>query len=65
MGSGLALSHSWGIFHTMVRPLRIEFPGALYHVTSPGNGRAAIYLDDWHGGVFLNHDTLDASTGYP
>lgn len=30
----------------MARPLRIEFPGALYHVTSRGNARAAIYIDD-------------------
>jgi REP element-mobilizing transposase RayT len=30
----------------MTRPLRLEFPGALYHVTSRGNARAAIYADD-------------------
>ncbi len=30
----------------MSRPLRLEFPGALYHVTARGNGRADIYLDD-------------------
>jgi len=30
----------------MTRPLRIEFPGALYHVTSRGNAQAAIFLDD-------------------
>ncbi len=30
----------------MARPLRIEFAGALYHVTSRGNGREAIYWDD-------------------
>ena len=28
----------------MARPLRIEFPGAVYHVTSRGNGQADIYL---------------------
>ena len=38
----------------MARPLRIEFPGALYHVTSRGNGRAAIYLDDRDREAFLN-----------
>lgn len=27
----------------MARPLRIEFAGALYHVTSRGDGREAIY----------------------
>lgn len=30
----------------MARPLRIEFPGGLYHVTSRGDRREAIYLDD-------------------
>ena len=29
----------------MARPLRLEFPGAVYHVTSRGNGRQAIFLD--------------------
>jgi putative transposase len=30
----------------MARPLRIEFPNALYHITSRGNRREDIYLDD-------------------
>ena len=30
----------------MARPLRIEFPGALYHVTARGNARAPIFLED-------------------
>lgn len=30
----------------MARPLRLEFPGALYHLTARGNARARIYLDD-------------------
>ncbi|MFC2095870.1 transposase [Candidatus Bipolaricaulota bacterium] len=30
----------------MARPLRIEFEGALYHVTSRGNAGQAIFLDD-------------------
>jgi hypothetical protein len=30
----------------MVRPLRLEFPGALYHVTARGDRREAIYLND-------------------
>jgi putative transposase len=30
----------------MARPLRLEFAGALYHVTSRGDGREAIYLSD-------------------
>ncbi|MFH1142435.1 MAG: transposase, partial [Candidatus Uhrbacteria bacterium] len=30
----------------MARPLRIEFPGATYHVTSRGNARNDIFLSD-------------------
>jgi REP element-mobilizing transposase RayT/predicted DNA-binding protein (UPF0251 family) len=30
----------------MARPLRVEFPGAIYHVTSRGNAREDIFLDD-------------------
>jgi REP element-mobilizing transposase RayT len=30
----------------MVRPLRIEFPGALYHVIARGNERRAVFRDD-------------------
>jgi len=30
----------------MSRPLRIEFPGATYHVTSRGDRREAIFSDD-------------------
>ena len=30
----------------MSRPMRIEFPGAVYHVTSRGDRREAIYRDD-------------------
>ncbi|AXA92748.1 transposase [Massilia sp. YMA4] len=30
----------------MTRPLRLEFPGACYHVTSRGDRREAIYRDD-------------------
>src|SRR5512143_1057553 len=30
----------------MTRPLRLEYHGALYHVTSRGDGREDIYLDD-------------------
>lgn len=30
----------------MARPLRIAYPGALYHVTSRGNQRERIFLDD-------------------
>ena len=37
----------------MTRPLRIEFAGALYHVTSRGNARQAIYLDDGDREIYL------------
>mgnify|MGYP000879398902 FL=1 len=30
----------------MARPLRLEFAGALYHVTSRGDRREDIFLDD-------------------
>ena len=29
----------------MARPLRIEYPGALYHVTARGNAKQDIFLD--------------------
>ncbi|MBN1141119.1 MAG: transposase [Deltaproteobacteria bacterium] len=37
----------------MARPLRIEFPGAFYHVTSRGNGRMAIFEDSCDQVLFL------------
>ena len=30
----------------MARPLRIEFPGAIYHVMSRGNARQTVFRDD-------------------
>ncbi|RME63366.1 MAG: addiction module toxin RelE, partial [Nitrospirae bacterium] len=30
----------------MARPLRIEFPGAVYHITSRGNAKQSIYIED-------------------
>jgi putative transposase len=38
----------------MARPLRIEFPAALYHVTSRGDRREAIYEDDASREAFLD-----------
>ena len=38
----------------MARPLRIEFSGAIYHVTSRGNARCAIYEDDEDRRAFLS-----------
>jgi putative transposase len=37
----------------MARPLRIEFPGALYHVTSRGNARQRVFRDDEDRETFL------------
>jgi REP element-mobilizing transposase RayT len=37
----------------MSRPLRIEFAGGLYHVTSRGDGREAIFLAEEDGPLFL------------
>jgi putative transposase len=39
---------------SLARPLRIEFPGALYHVTSRGDGREAIFIDDGDRQTFLD-----------
>lgn len=42
----------------MARPLRIEFPFAVYHVTSRGNARQEIFIDDSDRQTFL--DTLSS-----
>lgn len=38
----------------MARPLRIEFPGAFYHVTTRGNARADIFEDDNDRNLFCS-----------
>lgn len=38
----------------MSRPLRIEYPGALYHLTGRGNRRQAIFLGDHDRRLFLD-----------
>jgi len=38
----------------MARSLRIEFPGALYHITSRGDGQECIYISDEDRNLFLN-----------
>lgn len=38
----------------MARPLRIEYPGAVYHVTSRGNEKRPIFLDDEDRKRFLD-----------
>jgi len=47
----------------MGRPLRVEYPGALYHITSRGNERSNIFKDNTDRITFLNilkdyHDRL-------
>jgi len=37
----------------MTRPLRLEYEGALYHITSRGNTRESIFLDDKDRARFL------------
>lgn len=37
----------------MARPLRLEYPGAVYHVTSRGDARGDIFLDDGDRTAFL------------
>jgi hypothetical protein len=36
----------------MARPLRIEYDGALYHVTSRGNARKSIFAGDEDRKIF-------------
>jgi len=38
----------------MARPLRIEFPGALYHLTARGNARQNIFFDNADRHLFLS-----------
>ncbi|MEJ5211239.1 MAG: transposase [Burkholderiales bacterium] len=38
----------------MTRPLRLEFPGAVYHITARGDGREEIFLDDADRQRFLD-----------
>jgi len=50
----------------MTRPLRLEYEGALYHVTSRGNAREDIFLDDnevW--GLPLYISSYDLSNAQP
>ena len=38
----------------MSRPLRVEYPGAVYHITSRGNERKSIFKSDGDRQLFLN-----------
>lgn len=46
----------------MVRPLRIQYPGAVYHVTSRGNERKSIFKDDADRTAFLEILSRSLST---
>jgi REP element-mobilizing transposase RayT len=46
MGSGLAFCLTPAYREAMARPLRLEFPGALYHVTARGDRREEIVNDN-------------------
>ena len=38
----------------MARPLRLEFPGAVYHLTSRGNARQKVFFTDADRELFLS-----------
>jgi putative transposase len=38
----------------VARPLRLQFPGALYHLTARGNARADIVADDHDRQAFVD-----------
>ena len=44
----------------MARPIRVEFPGALYHITARGNERRAVFRDDEDRRIFLS--TIDEAS---
>ena len=50
---GLTFSVSSDILRSS-RPLRIEYPGAVYHITSRGNEKKAVFKDDEDRDNFLN-----------
>jgi len=54
LGSVLYFIVPAGYFSRMARPLRLEFAGSLYHVTSRGDHREKIYLDDEDRRTFLD-----------
>ena len=52
-GSGLVLLYFLMYGETMAGPLRIEYPGAVVHVTAEGNARMPIFEDDSDRAGFL------------
>jgi hypothetical protein len=53
-GAGLAFILFIRYPATMSRPLRLEFPDAIYHITSRGDRREDIYEDDDDRSDFLD-----------
>jgi hypothetical protein len=45
----------------MARPIRVEYAGAVYHLTARGNERKAIYRDDADRLRFLEGNLSPAS----
>jgi hypothetical protein len=40
--------------HFAARPVRLEFAGAIYHLTSRGNARQKVFFSDGDGELFLS-----------
>jgi hypothetical protein len=53
LGSGLAIKQIAWYELAMARPLRLEFAGAVYHLTSRGNARQKIFFNDGDRELFL------------
>ena len=53
-GSGLSFCTALNYDRLMARQLRLEYAGALYHVTSRGDRQEDIYLDDEDRNLFLD-----------
>ena len=49
----------------MTRPLRIEFPGALYHVTCRGDRREDIFFDEADRLLWLPRPAAYFNVGLP
>ena len=64
MGSSLEIwVFAVRIFAVMARPLRIEYPGALYHITSRGNAGQNIFLNSEDGNAFLEQARKSEQAG--
>lgn len=50
----MTLLFFFDILDCMARPLRIEYPGAVYHITSRGNERKAVFRSEQDRVNFLN-----------